>query len=163
MRARLPVSGHARQHEPRVALAEHVVTQTPLLQRAGPETLDHHVGGLDQLQEQLLPAWVAQVEGDAALVAGMDGPEEVVTVQLGLAPVPQRVRPVGCLDLDHVGAMICQQPSAERAGDEGPELQDPDAVEGGRGDRIIGHPLTLGTPGRPRYPVTANEYPSTAL
>ncbi len=53
VRPGLAVPGHPHQDDAPIAFAQHVVTQVPLLQRAGPEVLHDDVGALDQVQEQL--------------------------------------------------------------------------------------------------------------
>ena len=114
---------------PSIALAQHVVTQAPLLQRARPEVLDDDVGALDEVQEQVAARGLAQVQGDGFLVAGVHRPEEVVAVEFGLPPGAQRVRRARRLDLDDLGAHVAEQPARERPGDQRADLDDADAVQ----------------------------------
>ena len=125
----LPVAGDPNQDDPRVAFAEHVVAQVPFFQRAWTEVLHHDVGFLDEIEEQLLPGWLAQVECDGPLVARMHGPEHMLPIDFCLAPGPQRVRSAGRFHLDDVGAHVAEQPAGERARDQRAQLEHPDAVE----------------------------------
>src|SRR5262249_16445067 len=100
VRPGLPVAGYPNQDDARVTFAQHVVAQVPLLQRARPEVLNHDVGLLDELEEQLTAAWPAQVERDRSFVARMHGPEDMVPIEFGLAPGAQRVRGAGRFHLD---------------------------------------------------------------
>ena len=125
----LPVARYPNQDDPRIALAENVVTQVPLLQRARAEVLHHDVGLLDEIEEQLAAARPTQVQRDGSLVAGVHRPEHVVPVDFGLAPGAQRVRCARWLDLDDVGTHVAEQPAGERPGDQGAQLEHPDAVQ----------------------------------
>ncbi len=125
----LPVARHPDQDDARVALAEHVVTQVPLLQRAGTEVLHHDVGFLDQIKEQLAAARSAQVQRDGLLVASVHRPENVVPVDFGLPPGPQRIRCTGWFHLDDLGAHVAEQSAGERTGDQRAQLEHPDAVQ----------------------------------
>ena len=58
----LPVAGHARDHEPRIGLEQLVRPELPALERARAEVLDQRVRVLGELEQQLLPAFGAQVE-----------------------------------------------------------------------------------------------------
>ena len=126
----LPVAGDAAEDEARVGRGEAVVAQVPALEGAGAEVLDDDVGVRDQLQQHLLAARAAQVEGDAALVAPEDGPHEAVAVVVALAPLADRVRAAGGLDLDDVGAVVTEDPRGERARDDRAHLQHAQAREG---------------------------------
>src|SRR3954447_7754172 len=68
---------------------------------------------------------VFQVQGDAALVAGVERPPGRDTVNL-LAPLPDRIAGLR-LDLDDVRAQIGEQPRAERRGDEMADLENAQA------------------------------------
>ena len=144
LRPGLPVARHPHQDDARIAFAQNVVTKAPLLQRAGPEVLDDDVGALDEVEEQFAAAGDAQVQRHRLLVAGMHRPEDVVSVQLGLAPGAQRVGLPGRLDLDHLGAHVAEQPAGERPGDQRADLDHADAVERA-GDR---HPTSSEKPWR---------------
>ena len=129
VRTGLPVAGDARQHDARVDLGEPVVAEVPLLERARPEVLRHHVGVLDEAEQQLLAAGNAQVERDALLVAGLDGPPQRTALVARLAPVADRVGLSGRLDLDDLGAQIAEQASGERPGQQRSELDHADPGE----------------------------------
>ena len=47
----------------------------------------------------------------------------------GLTPGAQRVRGAGRFHLDDVGAHVAEQPAGERPGDQGAQLEHPDAVQ----------------------------------
>ena len=106
-----------------------VVTQAPLLQRAGPEVLDDDVGALDEIEEEVAARGLAQIERDGFLVAGVHRPEEVMAVEFGLSPGAQRVGRSRRLDLDDLGAHVAEQPARERPGDQRADLDDADAVQ----------------------------------
>ena len=53
----------------------------------------------------------------------------MVPVDFGLAPGSQRVRRTGRFYLDDVGAHVAEQPAGERTGDQGAQLEHPDAVQ----------------------------------
>ena len=82
----LTVSGDPHQDDAPVAGVEHVVAQVPAFQRAGPEVLHDDVTAVDEFEEQFAARLGAQVEGDGLLVAGVHGPEEVMSVEFGLPP-----------------------------------------------------------------------------
>ena len=115
VRPGLPVAGDPREDHARVDLAHPVVADPPALERPGPEVLDDDVGMLDEPQEQLLPARLAQVERDALLVPRLHGPPQRAALVAGLAPLADRVRLPGRLDLDDLGAEVAEQPAGERA------------------------------------------------
>ena len=127
--AGLSVTGHAHQDDAPIAFAQHVVTEIPLLQGAGPEVLDDDVGLLDEVEEELAALGLAQVQRHGLLVARVDRPEEVVSVEFGLTPGAQRIWGAWWLDLDDLGAHVAQQSPGERSGDQRADLDDPDAVE----------------------------------
>src|SRR6266566_1156148 len=96
-----------------------------LLERAGAEILDEHVGALGEPQQRLLPARDAQIEHDRALVAGVNLPEQRLAV---VEPIAQRVA-VRRLDLGHFGAEIGELQREHVAGDEPRQIDDAHALE----------------------------------
>ena len=112
---------------PRVARVDVLGAEAPLLHRAGAEVLEHDVGARGQLGGDPLALGLAQVERDAALVAGEDRPPQAVVVVAQAAPVAHRVADARRLDLDHVGAEVAEQRAGERAGEQLPELDRPQA------------------------------------
>ena len=77
---------------------------------------------------RVLPARIAQVDGDRPLVARDRRPPEAATVDAH-AVAPHDVADAGRFDLDHVGAEVAEQLPGERAGDERAELEDAHACE----------------------------------
>ncbi len=157
VRAGLPVTGDAREDEPRVDLAQPLVAEVPLLERPGPEVLHQHVRVLREPEQQRLPLLVTEVQRDALLVARLHGPPERAALVAGLAPVPDRVGTPWRLDLDDLRPQIAQQAPGERPGEELPELHDPHARERaagfGRGclpalPRRVGHVLSTSSRAR---------------
>src|SRR4029079_4637584 len=114
----------------------------PLLERAGPEVLDDDVGLAGEPAEQVLAVGLAEVERDAPPAASLDGPEQrVARALLGGRRRIQRIRRherpdlahevagARLLDLHELGALLGQQPGAERRGDAGTEVEHPQARE----------------------------------
>ncbi len=121
---------------------QHLGAEPHALERARPIVLDQHVAALDQLEQQLLAARVAQVERDALLVAGIDLPVQRLAADL---PVAQRIALAGVLDLDHLGAEIGQLQRQHVAGDQPRQVEDRDAVERAAcGGVVGGHGIFLG-------------------
>lgn len=52
------------------------------------------------------------------------------------APDTERIRPIRRLDLHDVGTVVGQEPAAERAGDQRPELENTDPAEGSAADGL---------------------------
>ena len=106
----------------------------PLLERAGPEVLDEHVGGRREPAEEVLALGRAQVERDALAAAAFDRPEQRV-LAVGVAGVDERpdlaheVAAARLLDLDDLGALLAEQPGAERRGDARAEVEHAQARE----------------------------------
>ena len=65
----LTVSGDRAVHRPGIDGADFFVPGAQPVHDAGPEPLDHHIGRLGQLVEDLLGFGFLQVQGEAALVA----------------------------------------------------------------------------------------------
>ena len=109
--------------------------EAPALEGAGPEVLDDHVAVGGQPAEQVLALGVAQVEGDAAPSASLDRPEQRVAGRRRRrsatnGPISRMKSPrPRLLDLDDLGALLAQQPRAERRGDAGAQVEDADALE----------------------------------
>jgi hypothetical protein len=73
---------------------------------------------LDEAEQQLLTALLAQVERHALLVARLHRPPERPALVARVAPVAERVGLARWLDFDDLGAHVTQQPPGERAGEE---------------------------------------------
>ena len=87
---------------------EVVVAQAPLVERAGLEVRQHHVGGLHQLQERFLACFDAQVECDGALAAVAGDVDRRMAVVLEHVHMAAHVAHSGQLDLDDLGAETVQ-------------------------------------------------------
>ena len=69
IRAILPVAAERAVNEARVDGLQRLVIAAKARHDAGPEALDQHVGVGRELMQQLLPVWLLQIDGNAALVA----------------------------------------------------------------------------------------------
>src|ERR1019366_2751449 len=102
-----------------------------------PEVLHDDIRGRGKSSEQVLTGGLAQVQGDALASPTFDGPEQGVARRgrvLGGcegADLAHEVTPAGLFDLDDLGALLAEQPGAERRRDPGAEVEDPDALERG--------------------------------
>ena len=74
--AGLAVSRDPDEDDAGVHLGEPVVTEVPSLERAGAEVLGDRVCDADELEQELLPSLLAQVQRDALLVPRLHGPPE---------------------------------------------------------------------------------------
>src|SRR4030095_13547662 len=98
----------SRVDEPGIAGAEILDTETESLQRGGAEAREEDVRLRDELEQQLAPGRLLDVDPDAALAAVVLVHREVGTA--GAAPealgaqAAHRIALPGVLDLDHVGA-----------------------------------------------------------
>src|SRR5262249_51146630 len=97
------------------------------------EILDHDIGLLSQLEEDLLPLGGFQIERQTALVAVQV--LEIGTVAAAAGGVGMLTRG---LDLDHIGAPISELAHRGRAGAMGSQIDDLEAVERQGGRRHLG-------------------------
>ncbi len=130
-RPQRPEARRRADDDPWVDGAQTVVVEPEIARGAGPEVLGDDVGALDQPPHDLAARGRAHVDRHAALVAV----EADVEAALGLAvrillagrAEERRDQPCGIaferLDLDHLGAEVAEQGGAERAGDEGAEVE----------------------------------------
>ncbi len=105
-----------------------VAREPDLLHDAGPEVVEHDVGGRDQLAQHLLAFGAAQVERQRALVAVERREVEAEAVAHD-ALLAHRVAVVDVLDLDHLGAHVREEHRAERAGQDARQVDDADALQ----------------------------------
>ena len=119
----------AHRHETRIEI---VGADVPLLERARPEVLHEHIGGCREAPHQVLALGGAQIEGHALAAAALDRPEQRVltaratSVGVGVderADGAHEVAALGLLDLDDLGALLAEQPGAERCGDARAEVE----------------------------------------
>ena len=87
----------------------------------------------DEAAHEVLALFGPQVGSDRLLVAGHDRPPQRLAVGLLPAPLPHRVTVAGVLHLDHLGAEVAEELSAERSGQQLAELDDANVVQRQRG------------------------------
>ena len=122
-----PVSLAGGDDQARVVRQEPLRAELQSFHGARREVLDEHVGGLDQVEQRVAAGVGLQVEHHAALV-GVEH-HELVRLDRLVRAEPQRL-PTRRLDLDDVGAELCEKQPAVRAVVDLAQFQDPDAVEG---------------------------------
>src|SRR5438105_5034270 len=128
IRSGLAVTRDPHEDQLRVVARKRVPAEVPLLERAGPEILDHDLRAAGKAPHDLLALGTAQVAGHRFLVPGLHMPPERGAVP-DAAPLAQGVALARRLDLDHFGAEVAERLGAERPGDQAAELEDADAVE----------------------------------
>ena len=107
-------------------LEESLRAELKALHGARREVLDEHVGGLDQVEQRLATGVGLQVEHHAALV----GVEHHELVGLDrLVGAEAQLLTAGWLDLDDVGAQLCEQQPAVWTVVDLAQFEDPDAVK----------------------------------
>ena len=117
------------QNEARVQGFEDGRAEPPCLEAAGPEILDQDVSSRGQSANDLLGFRIVEVERDGTLSATLDQRPEGPVAADRPSPVPEWIATLRMFDLDHVGAIVREQPSGERARDQGPELKDPNTAQ----------------------------------
>ena len=118
----LPVSRDGAVDEPRVEGGKPLVVQAQLRARLRAEILQQDVGLLQQLEQDLLPLGLPQVQGQTPLVA-VERPEaRAVTLVQGI-PAAVRVAPVRQFHLDDVAPEITEQTPAKGPGHMAAQVQ----------------------------------------
>ena len=120
--------------------------QLEALHGARREVLDEHVGGLDQVEQRLATGVGLQVQHHAALIRVEH--HELVGLDR-LVGAEAQLLTAGWLDLDDVGAQLCEQKPAVRTVVDLAQFEDPDAVEGRWHDHFLHQELT--TPALPPW------------
>src|SRR6516164_664515 len=113
-------------HETRIAGGNGGVVEAPFLQPAGAEVLQHDVDVVDESSEKVAAPFVAEVDGDGALVAGDAGPPQALAVESD-APTSHGIALPRGLDLDDLGPVVTEELAGERSRDEAAELEHPHA------------------------------------
>ena len=108
------------------------IVEAVLLQHAGPEVLDQHVGALEQLAHDRLALGLGEVQRHA-LLAPVEGHEEVAlaggAAGARTGALARVVAAVGILDLDDLGAHVREHLGTHGTRDHAGEIDDANAVE----------------------------------
>ncbi len=118
--------------QPRVDRGQRVIAQPQGIERAGPVILDEHIGGGDELLEDLAVFLLLEVERNRALVGGLrqEARAHVAAVEVLVgAGGAALVGIVGMLDLDHVRAQHGELVGRERPRQHVRDVDHPDAFE----------------------------------
>jgi len=138
IRPGLAVARHPQEDQARIGLAEHRPAEAPLLHRARPEILDEHIRLRDQPEEELHAFPLAQVDGDRLPVAGLAEPGQGGVVTLGRrSETAHRIAGDGVLDFQDFGAEFAQHRRGVRSGQEGAQIQHPNAGHRQFGLRVV--------------------------
>ena len=117
-RAARAEAGHGAVDEPRIALAQCLVTEAQPIHHARAEALDEHVGAGDQLTHALEARLGLEVDLDAALAAVPQPPRRFV---------PERIA-ARLLDLDDLGPVVGEDHRGEVAVHPAREVHDSQSV-----------------------------------
>ena len=115
-RARLAEARDRQIDDARFALGDRGVAEAQAIDHAGPEALQEHVGTVDQAPQDGAAILLLQVERDGAL-AEVGGQRIGALVAIHHAEIACPVADAGRLDLDDVGAILCEQHGAIGTGD----------------------------------------------
>ena len=126
VRSGLAEAGDTQHDQTRVDGVELFWAQAPLLQHAGPEVLDEHIGIGHEIAQYLLALRSTEFQGHAPLVAGNDLPPQPVTVLV--RAVRSRGITHRVLDLDDVCAEVAEQHRGDRSGVHGADVEDADTA-----------------------------------
>src|SRR4051794_40384504 len=119
-----------RVDQARVELVQVLPREPEPVHDARPEVLDHDVGSVDELAEDLLALVGLHVEGEAPLVAVEHREVQRVHVRQIAELAAGDVTAAGLLDLDDVGSHPREELRADRAGLHVRHVDDADALEG---------------------------------
>src|ERR1019366_8673907 len=126
--AGLPEDGGRRHDEIRIAAAKFAITELQLVEHAGREAFEHHVGPLREAHHELAALRIANVERDASL-AGV----QIVIAHRAFRPRASvlewaegahRIDAARAFNLDDIGAEIGEIASAHRADHHPTEIED---------------------------------------
>ena len=127
-------------------------SQAHLLQAPGAEVLDQHLGAFGQAEQDVDGVRLAQIQGQALLVAGIDLP---VAIHPAILPGAQRIALAGGLDLDDLGPEVGQLQAQHVAGDQPRKVEHADARERAQVVGIeaeVHQRVPMGVPGEPTAP-----------
>ncbi len=130
----VPVGADRAVDEALVASAQRVGAEAHALREPGPKALEEHVRAVDEAQDGVPAALVAQRDGERALARVHGQEHRALAVPEGRAPRTCVVPGVRPLDLDHVGAERGEDLRAVRAGDRRRHVDDAHARDGGGAD-----------------------------
>ena len=131
----LTVAGDVGNNELGVGLEYGLVGQAPFGIGAGLGTLHPDIARLDQLEKQVFPFGLAEVQRDIPLVApflnpgGCHLPLTVFRGQLHPQMTPGRVALPGAFDLDDLSAHFRSQGRGKRLGNQGSARYNPHALQ----------------------------------
>ena len=126
--------GHAHHDQVGVLGPQRIDVDADLLEHPGRRVLDHHVARGRQSPQQVAPALVGEVEGDAALARVEAGEDAGLLPPVGLGEAdagehPGAVGAAGRLDVQDLGPEQGEHLGAERAGPERGEVEHPEPGE----------------------------------
>src|SRR5207302_250508 len=128
----LAVGRDRKIDQARVLLVQAGVVEAVAVQDARPEVLGHHVGFLEQPEDDLLAFGLGEVESDA-LLATIEGHEEMTLASRSAGAraraLARVVATVGVLDLDDLGAHIREDLRAKGTGNHAREVDDANSGE----------------------------------
>jgi len=125
IRAALPESGDAGDHQSWIGRVQGLRGQAECLELAGAEVLHEDIGGVEETTEHVEVVRRLEVEDHGALAPAGDLPEQRHAVG-GVSPPhgPHRVTRAGSLDLDDVSTEIGEMTRAPRSGEHRGDVDD---------------------------------------
>ena len=125
----LAIGRNAHEDQLGLQLLEHGGAQSPLLECARPEVLDHHVALLDETLHERIALGLAQIERDRLLVSGFVEPVESRASRCHGPEASPRITDTRNLELDHLGAELSQNARAVRRSDHRRHVQNTIALQ----------------------------------
>ena len=107
---------------------QHIIGITHSVENAGPEIFHDHIAGPHQRLQRFIPARLAQIDMQAALVAVGGGKIAAHAGAETRRLLAERIALPG-LYLDHVGAHITQQHRSQRTRDDPPQVNHPNSAQ----------------------------------
>ena len=130
----IPVAGDLRVDEAGVDLPQAIVSKSQPAKGSRTPVVQQHVGVGNQILEGDLAGGVAQIEGNAFLVAvdAKEAAADLSSVRFAdeWATATRQIAGAWTLDLDYFGAHVGQNQRAEWAGDDVGGIQNADAFKG---------------------------------